>query len=390
MIEADFLSIHRDVFEDLFVLELANNHLGRVERGLQIIYDFSRVVRYNYVRAAIKLQFRDVDAFVHESFRNRSDIRYIKKTLDTKLRVDDFAVLVDAIRKNNCIPMATPFDEKSVDLCVKFDMPIIKIASSDLNDWVLIEAIARTKRPVIASTGGSSMKDLDDLVTFFERRNIPLALNHCVALYPTEDSDLELNQIDFLRDRYPNVTVGLSTHEYHDWHSSMLIAYAKGARTFERHIDIDADDVPVSKYCSLPEQIDEWFRAFHKAKEMCGGAGTTKHVPSEAEIEYLDNLVRGVYAKRDLPNGHTLTAGDVFLAIPLQKGQLSCRELITGERLIRSIKNGEALTLDYVDNPYSRNPALRRRIESRGIGSEPSPPKLSAAPWSLDSDARLA
>lgn len=371
------MSINKSVFDELFVLELANNHWGSLERGLRIISDFSRVVRYNGVRAAIKLQFRDVDQFVHEDFRERADIRYIKKTLDTKLTLDDFAIMVDAIKKSGCIAMATPFDEKSVELCVYFDMPVIKIASSDINDWVLIEAIAKTRRPVIASTGGSSLKDMDDLVTFFEHRNIPLALNHCVSLYPSEDSDLELNQIDFLRDRYPNVTIGFSTHEYHDWHSSILIAYAKGARTFERHIDIDADGIPVSKYCSLPEQADEWFRAFNKAKEMCGGAGTTKRVPSAAEIEYLDALVRGVYIKRDLPAGHKLTDEDVTLAIPLLKGQLSCRELIAGEVLIKPLLKGEPLTLDALDNPYSRSPEMRARIEKRGLNVAPTLPELN-------------
>ena len=83
------------------------------------------------------------------------------------------------------------------------------------------------------------MKDLDDLVTFFHNRNIPLAINHCVSIYPSEDRELEMNQIEFLRDRYPSHTIGFSTHEYSDWTSSMLIAYAKGARTFERHIDIE-------------------------------------------------------------------------------------------------------------------------------------------------------
>lgn len=367
------MSVNREIFHELFVLEMANNHWGSVDRGLRIISDFAKVARYNSVRAAIKLQFRDVDSFIHERFRhngNGNGIRYVKKTLDTKLSFDEFSVLVEAIKKASCIPMATPFDEASVDMCVAFNFPIIKIASSDMNDWVLIEAIAKTKKPVIASTGGSTLKDMDDLVTFFDNRKIPLALNHCVSLYPSEDSELELNQIDFLRDRYPGVTIGLSTHEYRDWHSSMLIAYAKGARTFERHVDIDADGIPVSKYCSLPEQVDEWFRAFLKAKEMCGGAGTSKRIPSQREIEYLDTLVRGVYAKRDLEPGHKLSADDVMLSIPLLKGQLSCRELIAGEVLVAGLSKGEPLTLDHLDNPYSRIPSLRQRIENRGLSRD--------------------
>jgi len=217
--------IDRDIFEDLFVLEMANNHWGSLERGLRIVSAFAQVARFNNVRAAIKLQFRDVDSFIHKHFRTRTDIRYIGKTLDTRMTPEDFAILVKAIRQASCIPMATPFDEKSVDLCCELGIPIIKLASSDLNDWILIEKIAATKKPVIVSTGGSSLKDLDDLVLFFQNRHIPLAINHCVSLYPTEDNELELNQIDFLCKRYPANTIGLSTHEYHNWTDSMLIAH---------------------------------------------------------------------------------------------------------------------------------------------------------------------
>lgn len=356
-----------DIFHELFVLELANNHLGRVERGLQIIRDFSKVVRYNSVRAAIKLQIRDVETFIHKDFLDRQDIRYIKKTVSTRLSKEEFATLVEAIRRASCLPMATPFDEASVDLCVELDIPILKLASSDVNDWVLIEKIATTRRPVIASTGGSSLRDVDDLVHFFEKRRIPLALNHCVSIYPSEDRELELNQIDFLRQRYPRHVIGYSTHEYRSWEASMLIAYAKGARTFERHIDIDGESEKISPYCSRPEDVDNWFRAFRKAKEMCGPPGTEKRTPPEKEIRYLDALVRGVYAGRDLPAGHVLTADDVYLAVPLQKGQISCRELVAGEILKEACEKDAPVKLDHFDNPYSRSEALRELIRNRGV-----------------------
>jgi sialic acid synthase SpsE len=361
----------QDIFEDLFVLELANNHLGSIERGLKIITDYSKIVRFNNVKAAIKLQFRDVDSFIHKDFVDRTDIRYIKKTLDTRLDKSQLAQLVNAIRQGGCISMATPFDEKSVDLCIELGIQIIKIASSDINDWFLLEKIAETKKPVIVSTGGSSLKDTDDLVTFFENRNIPLAINHCVSMYPSEDRDLEINQVDFLKNRYPNHTIGYSSHEYHSWDSSITIAYAKGARTFERHIDIEMDGIPVSPYCSLPEQIDTWFKAFHKTKEMCGAPGTYKRIPPEQEIKYLDNLVRGVYIKHDLPAGHILTDRDVYLAIPLQKGQISCRELMRGEVLLKECKQDQAIMIDDIDSPYAHNQNLKQVIYKRGIEASP-------------------
>lgn len=361
----------KDLFENLFVLELANNHWGSITRGLRIIHDHATIVRFNNVKAGIKLQFRDLDEFIHPEYKGNNDLRYIKKTEATNLSKADFARIVEEIKNYSCIPMATPFDEASVDLCIEFDMPIIKIASSDMNDWVLIEKIASTRRPTIVSTGGASEKDLDDLVSFFEKRDIPLAINHCVSLYPSEDGELFLDQIDYLLQRYPEHVIGFSTHEYHDWYSSMLISYGKGARTWERHIDIDFEGMAVSSYCSLPEHCDQWYKAFHKAKEMCGGVSGTRRVISRRETEYLDTLVRGAYARRDLEPGYVFSKEafekDFYLAIPLHKGQLSCREVMNGEKLLMPLKANEKLTIEHIDGPYSGTPSLKTFILNRGL-----------------------
>ena len=359
--------MNNTIFDELFVLEMANNHWGSIERGLTIITDFSKIVRFNNIKAAIKLQIRDVQNFIHKDFQQRNDIRYIKKTVETQLTKDDLIKIVNTIRINGCIPLATPFDEKSVDTCVELGIQILKLASSDINDWMLIEKIAKTRLPVIASTGGSSIKDTDDLVNFFDNRKIPLAINHCVSIYPSEDFELDLNQIDFLRIRFPGHTIGFSSHEYHDWNNSIMIAYAKGARSFERHIDIETPEHSISPYCSTPQNIDKWFKAFLKAKEMCGASGLQKRIPPHKEIEYLNSLVRGVYAKKDLPEGHLLTDDDVYLAIPLQKGQISCRELMRGERLIKSLIKDEPIAIDSIDSPYANDESLKELIYKRGI-----------------------
>ena len=358
------------IFNDLFVLELANNHWGKLDRGLKIVSDFARVVRFNDVQAAIKLQFRDVDSFVHPDYRTRADIRYIKKTLDTKLHWDELRQLVEAVRHAGMVTMVTPFDEVSVDKCVEFGVDIIKIASSDIRDRTLLEKIASTGLPVIASSGGADLAHIDTLVTFFTGRDIPFALNHCVSLYPSEDGDLELNQIDHLRARYPHLTIGFSTHEHRDWHDSILIAYAKGARTFERHIDIDHEGVPVSSYCTKPEQADIWFRAFKKAREMCGGAPVERRRVPEGERRYLDALVRGVYARRDLPEGAVLTRDDVYFSVPLLKGQLSTREFDGGERLTAPLAANEPLLVLGVDSALCADPWIVDMILDRGLPDE--------------------
>jgi len=361
----------REIFENLFVLEAANNHWGSLDRGLKIVQDFGTVVKYNNIKAAIKFQFRDVDAFIHKNFQGNEKIRYISKTEKTKLSRADFVTLINHVKKVGCIPMATPFDEKSVDFCVELDLPIIKVASSDINDWLLLEKIATTKRPVIVSSGGATEKSLDEVVLFFENRNIPLAINHCVSLYPSEDHQLELNQIDYLRERFPDHVIGFSTHEYHSWDASMFISYAKGARTWERHVDIEADGIPVSPYCSLPNQIDKWFKNYRLAANMCGGTSDSRRILPPEEIKYLDALVRGVYAKKDVPAGYVFSQEtferDFYMAVPLLKGQLSVREVLNGESLIKRLLKDAPLTIHDVGGPFSENPELRAQIEDRGL-----------------------
>lgn len=349
------------IFENLFVLELANNHWGSLERGKKIVREFAKIVRDNKINAAIKLQFRDVDSFVHKDFKNSGSgielsslpkrSRYIQKTSKTKLSYDEMKELVEYIKKHNCIAMATPFDEKSVDWCVEMQLPIIKVSSADINDWILLNKIASTKKPVMISTGGATDKQIEDVVIFFTNRKIPIALNHCVSKYPSEDNELELDQIDYLRQKYLNVTIGLSSHEYHDWHSSMYISYAKGVRTWERHIDIpyptNHEQKEVSKYCSLPHQIDEWFKSFSRAKIMCGTSSSVRRVIDEKETNYLEALHRGLYLKDDLKKGTKISLDHLYSAVPYQKeiGHITSRQYFDVDViLIRDMKKDSPLT----------------------------------------------
>lgn len=353
-----------DIFDDLFALELASNHQGDLERGKEIVRQHGAVARANGVRAAFKLQLRDVPTFVHPEFKSRQDIRYVQRTMSRILPTEDFRELARFIQDQGFILMATSFDEPSVAFACEIGCEILKVASSDINDIPLLECIAAIGKPVIASTGGASLEDMDWLVEFFDHRGIPLAVNHCVSLYPSEDGDLELNQLDFMRERYPFVTLGFSSHEYLDWRASIQIAYAKGARTFERHVDIETQDTKVSPYCSLPGQVDQWFKAWAQAKAMCGGPGTEKRVPSRREVEYLDALVRGCYATRDLPAGHVLEPDDIFLAIPLLQGQTSCREMVIGQPILEAVVKDKPITLASLGGGFTG-----AALQNRGLAS---------------------
>lgn len=380
--------VQSQIFENLFVLELANNHWGSVERGLRIVDEFADVVDRHGVRASIKLQFRDVDSFIHPDYRDVEDVRYIAKTRATQMAWSDLHRLVERVRARGLLTMVTPFDEFSVDKAVEFGVDILKIASSDIRDRTLLRRIAAAGKPVIASSGGASIEQIDGLVEFFRWRGMPFALNHCVSIYPSEDDELELNQIDFLKGRYPDITIGLSTHEHRDWRDSIQIAYAKGARTFERHIDIDYEGVPVSSYCTRPTQAAAWFASFNRARAMCGGTGAAKRDVPEKEVRYLDALVRGVYARRDLPAGHVLTQDDVFLAVPLLKGGLSTREFVSGERLPHALSWGEPVPFAAALPEFANDRKLAALAADRGL--DPLPTDASALAEEVPKTRRAA
>ena len=157
--------------EPLFVFELANNHMGDVAHGLRIIETFGALAKDYDFSFAFKLQFRDLDTFIHPAFKARTDIKYIKRFSETRLDRDETRRLVDAIKANGFLAMCTPFDEPSVDLIVEDGFDILKIASCSFTDWPLLEKIVQTDLPIIGSTAGIECRDMDNVVSFMSHRD---------------------------------------------------------------------------------------------------------------------------------------------------------------------------------------------------------------------------
>ena len=308
-------------FRELFILELANNHQGNLEHGQRIIREMGRITQNHRVRAALKFQFRELDTFIHPNHRGGEDNKHIKRFLSTRLSKEEFATLADEVRKQNLITMATPFDETSVDLIEELNIEVIKIGSCSATDWPLIEKIAGTSKPVIFSTGGVALKEIDALVSFFEHRRVQFAIMHCVSIYPTPDDLLQLSQIELLRNRYPGHPVGFSTHEQPDNLAPIQIAVAKGAELFERHVGVENGDVKLNAYSSTPQQIDQWLQSYKQAKTLCGVTGVRPEALPE-ETDALETLKRGVYARKILKSGAPINRDDVYFAMPYQNGQL--------------------------------------------------------------------
>jgi sialic acid synthase SpsE/quercetin dioxygenase-like cupin family protein len=314
----------------LFIFEMANNHMGSVEHGLRIIREIHAAAEpfQSQFRLAFKLQYRQLDTFLHPAYRDRDDIKYVKRFRETRLNDAEFRQLKAEMDRLGFLTICTPFDEESVDRIEEHGFGVLKIASCSFTDWPLLERIVRSAKPVIASTAGVPLDDIDKVVSFFQHRRKDFSLMHCVAQYPTPAEGLELNQVDLLRSRYPGVPVGFSTHEAPQETGAVQMAIAKGARMFEKHVGVATEGAPLNAYSASPEQVSHWLQAAARAFRMCGVEGQRAQF-SEAEISSLHALRRGVFAAEAIPEGDKLHDGDprVFFAIPTQPGQLTANDL---------------------------------------------------------------
>jgi len=310
--------------DPLIILDLANNHNGSVDHGLRIIDEVAEVTKKYRFRVAIKFQYRHLSTFIHPAFENRFDLKYIKRFQETLLSESEFNTLLARIRNHGLLAACTPFDEHSVSRVTAEGFDILKVASVSFTDWPLLEEVAKTNLPIVASTAGVEFEEIDRVASFLSNRSRVFALMHCVAVYPTPQTDLKLSRIAALRSRYENIPVGYSTHESPSDTVAVQLALALGARILERHIGIEAGKATLNEYSSSPETLSKWLRAIDEATERLGQDIVTK--VSEVEVKTLHSLRRGVYMKRDVEAGNAITNDDVYFATPLQPGQVSAND----------------------------------------------------------------
>jgi len=316
---------HEEIkIKPLFIFEMANNHMGNVKHGLRIIREIHDVCKDFSARGwnfAFKFQYRDLGTFIHPDYKNRMDLKYIKRFSETRLTDKELLALKKEAEKLDFITICTPFDEISVAKVAAHGYDIIKIASASFGDWPLLEKIVQYDKPIIASTGGAKLEDIDKVVSFFQHRKKQFALMHCVGQYPTPEDQLQLNQVTLLKERYPETTIGFSTHEAPDNFEAVKMAIAKGAGIFEKHAGVKSEKYSLNAYSATPEQARQWLQSAEQAYRMCGVVGQ-RHKSTPAELADIRQFQRGAFAAGNIKQGERIEAGNVFYAFPNKEGQI--------------------------------------------------------------------
>jgi N-acetylneuraminate synthase/sialic acid synthase len=350
-----FTVLGRRIGEDapcFIVAEGGLNHNGDINIALKLAAEAKRIGA-----DAIKFQKRTISKILtREAFdkpyinENSFGATYGKHREKLELSKDDWARLFEYCRSINLLCFASPWDQESVDFLMDFNMPLLKVASADLTNLPLLGYIASKRRPVILSTGMSTMEEVDVAVNTVGKISPDLGIMHCVSTYPFEAEIANLRVIQTLAARYPNVVVGYSGHEKSGLVVS-LAAVALGAKIIERHFTLDrtmrgpdhAASLEVGGFSQLVEDI--------RKVEASLGDGIKRIHPSELSVR--QKLSKSVTASCHIPHGTVLKRDMLVMKSPGTGLPGSYLELLLGRIAQQTINEDEQLPSEALKWPLT-------------------------------------
>lgn len=316
----------KNLFDNLVIFEMANNHMGDEDHAKNIIKAYSQFIKkYPKFQYAMKFQMRDLDTLIHVSHKENSDNKAVQRFQSTKLSYDQFVSLKTYASELGFITACTAFDEFALQKLIEIDFDIIKVASCSNSDFPLLNEVAKHDKPTIVSFGGSDDDLIDLTVNFFKNRKKDFAILHCVGEYPTANNHLHLNKIDKYKSKY-KIPVGYSTHETTNNFQAVGLAIAKGACILEKHIGLPTETYKLNNYSTNFEETDFWLESASNALEACGDMYAE---PSIQEINDISQFARGVFLKKNVKAGENITKDDLYYAIPLdtKNGQIPVSDI---------------------------------------------------------------
>ena len=297
------------------IAEIGHNHQGSVETAKKM-FDVARECGVN----AVKLQKRDNKTlFTRELYSapyltaNSYGDTYGAHREALEFNKEQYVELKDYAEEIGIVLFGTAFDMPSVDFLNDLEMPFFKIASADLTNIPLLQHVAETGKPILLSTGGGSLEDVQRAYDAIMPINKQLCVLQCTASYPIEDyRDMNLRVIETYRSIFPDSVIGLSDHE--SGIAMALVAFALGARIIEKHFTLNRAWHGTDHAFSLsPVGLKRVVRNLKRANLALGNG--KKECLANEEKPIL-KMSKKLVAARNLEAGHVLRLEDVAIKSP--------------------------------------------------------------------------
>ena len=300
---------------DCFIIaEIGHNHQGSLDKAKQL---FKAAMECGV--NAVKLQKRDnktlfTKAAYYKPYDNENSfgLTYGEHREALEFGREEYMELQKYAKELGVTLFATAFDIPSADFLAGLDMPVYKIASGDLKNTPLLRHVAKIGKPMIISTGGANMEDVQRAYDTVMPINKQLAVMQCTSSYPAEHQDLNLRVIETFREQFPETVIGLSDHE--NGIAMATAAYVLGARIVEQHFTINHTWKGTDQVFSLePIGMRKLVRDLRRVREALGD-GVKRVYPNE--VGPISRMSKKLVANWNLPAGHVLTEADIAVKSP--------------------------------------------------------------------------
>ncbi|QIE59921.1 shikimate dehydrogenase [Rasiella rasia] len=313
--------VARPVYDKLFETQLGRmNAVKLTKRDLQHELSASQMARpYNSPHSFGKTYGE------HRAYLELDDAQHFEIYQYAKKKGLDFVETLCAI---NCLSI--------LDLFVP---DRLKVASRDVTNLPLLDELAKTRIPIIISTGMAGERELNNALNTITKHHEDISILHCVSQYPTHYENVNLNTIPYLKEKYPNYTIGYSDHTVGI--ATPVAAVAMGAEIIEKHITLDRQMKGTDQAGSL--EIDGIFRMTRDIRNLEISFGTKEIKIEEVVKEVREKLERSIATQRALPKGHIITEDDIHLLSPGDGFQWAEKEYVIGKRVTNDIPKDEII-----------------------------------------------
>jgi pseudaminic acid synthase len=320
------------------IAELSANHGGSLEKAKAAISAAAKAGAH-----AVKIQTYTADTMTidcdREDFMIRGGLWDGYKLYDLYKEAETpyewHPELFAHARKLGITLFSTPFDETAVDLLQSLNTPAYKIASFELVDLPLIECVAKTRKPLLMSTGMASEQEISEALEIARSSGAKdILLFHCISSYPAPLDQANLKMVKTLRDSF-RVEVGLSDHTIGP--IAGIASIALGAVAIEKHFTISRlDKGPDSEFSIEPPELERLVSDSLAAWKALGSGDFTRAEVEQASLKFR----RSLYFVKDLKQGDRISPGDVLRIRPGLGGPAKLIESLNGQILLRSIERG--------------------------------------------------
>jgi len=325
------------------IAEAGVNHDGSLEKAYKLIdaavnakADFVKFQNFNPDRLLIK----KLEKAEYQKKGDGTKGTYHDMISRLTLSKDVTKKLANYCKKKNINFMSTPFDTESVDLLDSVGVSVFKIDSGNLNNHPHIKYIAKKMKPIILSTGMSSISEVDEAIDVIKSTGNPnLILLHCTSSYPADVKLINLRAMKTLKLQY-NIPVGYSDHT--QGIHIPAAACALGAHMIEKHFTLDRNAVgPDHKASILPDQLKQMSEDLKSTHIALGGSGKIKN---EIEVKLGRTLRRSIVVEKPIKKDDRLSSKNLSLKRPGDGISSKYLEIILGRKSLKNLKKDHVLS----------------------------------------------